>query len=922
MSEDQQTRPTSSDAPDNGDADALREIHFAETDVALRRDVGRLGALVGEVLAEQRGDAFFQRVEALRRAAIARREGGAPMADIAALISNLSQDEAAALVRAFAAYFGAVNLAERVHRIRRRRDYQKAGADAQPGGLLAVLSRLKSDGVTADELRDCLAGLRVEPVFTAHPTEALRRALLEKEQLIVECLVADIDGDRTPQERRVDRERMRMALTAAWQTAESPPTRPTVADEMEHVGFYLSDVLYRVLPVFHEVFDDALGDSFGDIGELPPMIAFGSWVGGDMDGNPNVGANTIRAALGYQRAQVIANYGRELAHLAQLLSQSTSRIDVSEALQARIREYANLLPDAVESDNPRIQEMPYRHILALMRARLRATLEGNAAAYSDARSFRADVDLIGDSLQQNRGLHAGGFAVRRLQRRVACFGFHLATLDMRQDSRIHDLTIAEQLGDADWPERDAGERAGRLRDLLDVAPQQPNPGEQSDRALAVFREVAEARQRYGSEALGPYIVSMSRSAGDALAVLYLARLAGLADRHDRVLLDVAPLFETVDDLNGAADVLVSLFDDPHYRRHLQARGDRQVVMLGYSDSAKDGGLMASRWALQQTQIALTTLAHERGIRIAFFHGRGGSISRGGGKTERAVIAAPRGSVDGYLRLTEQGEVIHRKYGIRAIALRNLEQATGAVLRATLRPRPPEPREVQWREAMTAMAGISRDSFRALIHEHPDFVRYFREATPIDVIERLNISSRPPKRAAGEQAGISSLRAIPWVFSWSQNRAGLTAWYGVGTALTQGIEQFGEEMLSTMAGEWPFFAALVDDVEMTLAKSDLDVFERYSELAGDLHPVMFPMIRDEFLRCRDAILRIKGEDSLLAKDYRLALSIRLRNPYVDPISLLQVDLLRRWREGGREDASLFEALAATVNGISAGVQNTG
>ena len=273
MSENTQTSPSSTGAPANGDTDVLREIRFADTDNALRRDVGRLGSLVGEVLAEQRGEDFFERVEALRRAAIARRERGAPMADVAALISNLSQDEAAALVRAFAAYFGAVNLAERVHRIRRRRDYQKAGAEAQPGGLQAVLTQLKKDGVTADELRDCLASLRVEPVFTAHPTEALRRALLEKEQLIVECLVADIDGDRTPQERRLDRERMRMALTAAWQTAESPPTRPTVADEMEHVGFYLSDVLYRVLPVFHEVFDDALDDSFGDIGELPPQFS-------------------------------------------------------------------------------------------------------------------------------------------------------------------------------------------------------------------------------------------------------------------------------------------------------------------------------------------------------------------------------------------------------------------------------------------------------------------------------------------------------------------------------------------------------------------------------------------------------------------------------------------------------------------------
>ena len=436
--------------------------------------------------------------------------------------------------------------------------------------------------------------------------------------------------------------------------------------------------------------------------------------------------------------------------------------------------------------------------------------------------------------------------------------------------------------------------------------------------LAVFRTVHELRRTLGEHAFGPYIISMSRSAADALAVLALARIAGCVD-DDAVPLDVAPLFETVDDLQAAPDVMRALFADPVYRRHLAARGDRQTVMLGYSDSAKDGGLLASRWALQRAQVELLELAREAGVGIVFFHGRGGSVSRGGGKTERAIIAAPRGSVDGRMRVTEQGEVIHRKYGIRALALRNLEQMTGAVLRASLRPRPPEPREASWRAIAAELAQASRAHYRALVHEREDFPAYFRAATPIDVIEQLRIGSRPSRRRDG---GIANLRAIPWVFAWSQNRSGLTGWYGVGTALQQGIDSHGLDAMAAMARDWPFLAAAIDDVEMLMAKSDIDIFERYSLLAGDAHDAFFPQIAEEFERTRDAILAIKGRETLLADDYRLRLSIRLRNPYVDPISLLQVDLLRRWRASGREDEGLLRALVTTVNGIAAGIQNTG
>ncbi|MEG3790588.1 phosphoenolpyruvate carboxylase [Lysobacter sp. CCNWLW3] len=904
----------------------LRAVDFAPTDALLREDVKILGALVGEILAEQRGPGFLDAVERLRRAAIRRRESDRPIAALADALADIDLEQASDLVRAFATYFQAVNLAERVHRIRRRRDYERSGAAAQPGGLRDVLLALAHEGVGAGELAELLPRLRIEPVFTAHPTEAVRRALLEKERQIVGCLVADIDRGRTPPERRADRERIRLALTASWQTAEAPAAKPSVADEFEHVGFYLSDVLYRVLPVFYEMFEEALREAYGDTPALPDVLGFGTWVGGDMDGNPNVGADTIAATLAGQRALVLRAYRRDLDSLGELLSQSDTRVGIDEAVLARVEDYRYLLPKAAAALKPRHADMPYRNLLSLMSARLQATVDESVHGYPDVAAFLADIVAIEDSLNANQGGHAGGFAVRRLRRRAECFGFHLASLDLRQDSATHDAALAAVLGDADWEGRAPAERARRLHALLDGSAPPRSDGNGAARAsLDVFRAVARLRPRYGERAFGPYIVSMSRSAADALAVLALARTAGCVDAAGRVPLDVAPLFETVDDLDAAADTLRALFADPVYRAHLDARGGRQVVMLGYSDSAKDGGMLASRWALQQTQVALTALAHDSGVRIAFFHGRGGSISRGGGKTERAVIAAPRGSVDGFLRLTEQGEVIHRKYGIRAIALRNLEQTTGAVLRATLRPRPPEPREAGWRAIASELAAEARARYRALVHEDALFPAYFRAATPIDVIERLRIGSRPAKRAGSGDIG--SLRAIPWVFAWSQNRAGLTAWYGVGGALERALAEHGRDTLAEMARDWPFFTSLIDDLEMVLAKSDPAIFERYSLLAaglpeGDLHARFHPGIAAEFQRTREAVLAIKGSRELLVGDHRLRQSIRLRNPYVDPISLLQVDLLARWRAAGRPDDALQQALVATVNGIAAGVQNTG
>ncbi|MFN3965670.1 MAG: phosphoenolpyruvate carboxylase [Silanimonas lenta] len=902
----------------------LRDIDFPPTDARLREDVGRLGALVGEILAEQLGEDFLARVERVRRAAIRRREAGAPLAELAAELAGVEPEQHAELVRAFALYFSAVNLAERVHRIRRRRDYQRQpGGGAQPGGLLDALQRLRAEGIGAEAVRALLPALRIEPVLTAHPTEAVRRALLDKEAVIAQALIADIDGTRTPAEKRADREVIRTALTAGWQTESAAPNKPTVADESAQVGYYLGDPLYRVLPVFFEAFEEAFAEAYGERPELPPLLRFATWVGGDMDGNPAVGAETIATAQHQQRQRVLAAYVQDLEHLKAMLTQSRTRVGFGAAFEARLEEYAARWPQALQ-----YPDTPYRAFLGLVQERLRATLEDRLTGYPEAAALDEDLALVEESLLAHRGRHAGVFALRRVRRRVAAFGFHLAALDLRQHADVHRQAVGEWLGDPAFAERPLAERVARLHAVLDAPLAPAEPGRRPPRPLPpeapaatrmrqVFRAVVEGRARYGAAAFGLYIVSMSRSAEDALAVLALARWSGLVDAAGQVPLDVAPLFETVDDLAAAPETLRDLLSDPRWRAHLAARGDVQWVMLGYSDSAKDGGLMAARWALQRAQVRLGEVAAEAGVKLRFFHGRGGSVSRGGTRTERAVVAAPRGSVGGVLRLTEQGEVIHRKYGLRALALRNLEQATAAVLRATLAPRPPDPREAAWRGIADQLAAVSRAAYRGLVYEREGFVEYFRAATPIDVIERLNIGSRPSKRGAG----LEGLRAIPWVFGWSQNRSNLTAWYGVGSALAAARERFGLEALREMARDWPFFDTVLDDLEMVLAKTEIGIFEAYSRLAGAAHEAFFPGIEVEFRRTVAEVEALRGAP-LLAGDARLARSIRLRNPYVDPISLLQVELLRDWRAAGRPDDARFRALAATVNGIAAGVQNTG
>jgi phosphoenolpyruvate carboxylase len=601
-----------------------------------------------------------------------------------------------------------------------------------------------------------------------------------------------------------------------------------------------------------------------------------------------------------------------------MLSQSTSRVGVDATVLERLKAYRRRFPTAARAVPKRHREMPYRCLALLMAARLKATAQGKARGYPGPDAFLDDLDAIAKSLAAHKGERAGLHLVRRLQWRARTFGFHLATLDVRQHAAVHRDAIGVLLGDDAWLSKPLDERLRCIRAALAAPPPCGDPRVAS--TLEVFRVLAWARGRFGAAALGPYIVSMAESAEDVLGVLLLARVAGCVDAHGHVPLDVSPLFETVDDLDAAPRVLDELLRDRAYRAHLDARGGEQVVMLGYSDSSKDGSLVASRFALQRAQEQMVAVAQALATRLTFFHGRGGTVSRGGTKTERAIEAAPDGAIAGRLRLTEQGEVIHRKYGLRAVALRTIEQAASALLLRHLAPRRPDTREGLWAAAMARIALASRAAYRALVYEEPQFNAYFRAATPIDVIERMPIGSRPSSRA-GEQ-GIARLRAIPWVFAWSQCRCTLPGWYGLGSGLEAGIAALGLDGMREMAREWPFFETLLEDAEMVLAKSDLGIAAGYSRLAGALDARFFPRIRAEFDRTCNTVLAVRGTERALQFDPRLARSLRLRNPYVDPLSLLQIDLLQRWRAAGRREGPLFRALVQTVTGISRGLQNTG
>jgi phosphoenolpyruvate carboxylase len=829
------------------------------------------------------------------------------------------------LTRAFSIWFQAVNTAEKVHRVRRRRQYLNDSSTSQPGGIADCIARLQRDGVTLAQALELISSMSIEPVFTGHPTESTRRTILRKQQHIAQDLLDRQNPASTAAELDTLWSRVRLEITSIWQTEDHPREGLTVVDEREHVLFYLVDILYRVVPLFYEEIEAALGRAYGVPGEqidVPNILHFGSWVGGDMDGNPDVHGKTIRQTLHRHQQLVVSTYFAECGQLAETLSQSANRVGVSVTLAARIDSYAALLPGGQALAPARHDRMPYRVFFGQIGERLKATYEGQPNAYQDPEELLTDVGLAADSLLENRGRHAGYFLVRRFMRRIRTFGFHLATLDVTQHAHTHDQVIAQGLGVADWPMLAPEERLLRLRDLL-TRDQGPTSAldAMGRRSLWVFEAIAQARHKFGGRAIGEYIVSGAQGPEDILAVLLLARWADITDkRTGESPLDVAPLLESIESLERAGDILRALHGEPAYRRHLASRGNRQVLVIGYSDTNKEGGIAASRWALQVAQIQLLEAAREVGVKVLVFHGRGGTPARGGGRTENLVEAVPDGAIRGVLRLTEQGEVVNQSYGLRPIAMRTLERTFASVALATAHAgeRPPLP--AAHAAAMRTIAARSLAAYRELIFGSPQFYEYFRAATPLDVIERMHIGSRPATRIDGK--GIHALRAIPWVFAWTQTRHMLPGWFGFGSGLSAALEQHGDETIGQMVAHWPFFSHLLDDVEAMLGRTDLQIASHYDALAGDALRSQADAIRREYELTVSHVLRLRGSARLLDSDPTLQRSIKLRNPYIDPMHLMQVDLLQRWRKTGREDQALFCALRATISGIAQGLQATG
>lgn len=899
------------------------DIVFTEKDYALRDDVRRLGQLVGQLVEEQGGEALFDLVEAARRAAIAQREGDSEAGDrLEGLIAELAPQTAGDFIRAFSTYFQMVNTAEKVHRIRRRRAYLRDSSRPQPYGVLDTLQRLKASGIDRDGVQQAFERVELFPIFTSHATEVTRRTLLRKQHSVAKRLVQMLDPYLTPQELHAALGQIRLDMTTGWQTEDHTET-PGLGDEAEHVLFFLTDVLYRVIPSFYEGIESALEETYAEDARrirVPVLVRFGSWIGGDMDGHTEVTGKSIRATLARHRSLVLDLYFKECHELARHLSQTESRIDISKELRERTDFYKAHFPKAAHAVPSRHRKMPYRVFLRLVAARLSSTYDDAAFPYESPAEFIEDIELIAASLRAHRGQHAGLFALNRLLRRVETFGFHMATLDIRQHAQVHSRVVAEGLVEPKWQEFTSARATVRIKDALNRRESPPTSmSSEARRTLAVFQAIAHCRRKYGELSVGPYIVSRATGPEDVLSVLLLARWGHLGPKNHDVPLDIAPLFETVDDLDNGAEVVARLLSDERYRQHLRGRGDRQIVMLGYADSNLDGGVVSACWSMHKAQRSLRETAQRFGVALTVFHGRGGSISRAGRRINDAIVATATGAPPSPLRMTETGERISAKYGLRGIAIRTLEQTVGSLLEVAAMPPQADPKEPEWNAIMELIADESREAYRELVDLDGDFGDYFRAATPIDVMEQLNLISG---RERESQEDLPATSARRWEYAWVQNRCLMPAWFGIARGVGKAIDVHGEAAVREMFATWPFARVLIYDIELSLAKADIAIAERYSKLAGKLHARFFPIIRAEHEASVGYVLRLTGQSELLELSPALRRAIRLRNPYVDPMSFLQVDLLRRWRESGCRDDAVLRSLRASINGIAHGMQNAG
>jgi len=841
-------------------------------DAALRRDVRLLGEVLGRVLVEQEGQQLLDVEERIRLLARSARAAGSvrEREEVQRIVADLDLDEQALVLRAFGTYFQLANLAEQHHRLRRRRQYEHEQR-APRESLAEAVGRLREAGVDDAELERAARRLSLELVLTAHPTEATRRSVLAA-HLRLSRLLAQLDDESlTPARRRRVEEALAEEVTLLWQTDEVRSRRPRVVDEIRHGLWFFEQSLMRVSELL-------LADYRRLVAGAPAPFRFGTWIGGDLDGNPAAGPETIAEALARARELTLTAYAAEVRELAQALGISSRLVEASRALWASIaRDERELSAYAVELEDRNLDE-PYRRKLSFVWRRLRNGLEpGAGPTYEAAADFAADLDVIDASLRENRAARVADGRLAALRRRVELFGFHLAKLDVRlHANELHSASV---------------------------------------RVPEVVAAVARAREEHDPEALDTLIVSGTASASDVLAALDVTADAGLE-------LSLVPLFETIASLRSAANIVEELLDEPRFGGLVEKRGSRLEVMVGYSDSGKDGGYLTAQWEVFRAQRALTALARERGLELTIFHGRGGSAGRGGGPTHAAILAQPPSEPPGRLKLTEQGETISFKYGLPGLAYRNLESAVAATLLSAF----PEATGTEPDDsAVGLMSTLSERAFgayRGLVADDPAFVPFFRQFTPIDELSLLEIGSRPARRPNGRD-DLSALRAIPWVFAWTQNRCVLPAWYGCGTAFA--AANVGE--LRELYRTWPFFRSLVENLEMTLAKSSLDIAQGYLDLvdAGLGRDRLYATIAAEHACTVEAVLGIVGTPELLDRQPVLQRSIRLRNPYVDPMNAIQVELLRRYRDpaASEDERELVRRpLLRSIAGIAAALRNTG
>ncbi len=923
-----------------------------EKDLPLRDDIRLLGRVLGDTLREQEGDALFQLVESVRQTAVRFARAGSPddRAELHRLLDGLPHGDMHRVVRAFAHFLQLANIAEDAHRARRRRAHAIDGSSPQEGSLAFSLDEVLRRGPdTAAKLEAFFATALVSPVLTAHPTEVQRHSTQRALQQIAALLERRDRQSLTPDEQHDADETLAQVVLRLWHTRMVRGERLRVTDEVRNGVDYFRTTFLTEIPRLHSETEALLRARWpARPWTLPCFLRVGSWIGGDRDGNPFVTADTLRDAMQLQAAAALEFYLEEVHALGDELPLSTLLVPVTADLAA--------LSDRSCDTSPHRVDEPYRRSLIGIAVRLAATAQalgvpapvrptpGGGAPYAASADLAAELAVIRDSLHQHGGARLVAGRLHRLLRAVELFGFHLAPIDLRQNADVHARVIAELLARADvcadYAALSESDRVTMLvAELSGTRPLYSPHLSYSDEVtgeLAIAFAAQTLRGRFGAAALPHCIISKCDGVSDLLEVALILKEAGLihGGASPRAEMQVIPLFETIDDLRRAGQTMDALFALPVYRALVASQGDVQEVMLGYSDSNKDGGFLTSGWELYQAEVALTQVFASHGVRLRLFHGRGGSVGRGGGPSYQAILAQPAGAVNGQIRITEQGEVIASKYATPDVGRRNLELLVAATLEASLSDQGPQGGDAghvvaDFHPVMDRLSALAFAAYRALVYETPGFVQYFRESTPLAEIATLNIGSRPAARRSSDR--IEDLRAIPWVFAWAQCRLMLPGWYGVGTALQQYLAETpdGLPVLQRMAREWPVFRTLLSNIDMVLAKSDLGVASRYAELVqdADLRQRIFGTLSAEWHRTREALLQITGTTELLADNPLLRRSIANRFPYMDPLNHLQIELLRRYREApgehaGPEDEGLRRGIHITINGIAAGLRNSG